>query len=137
MGLAVTGDVVDVGIMTQDVDRALAFYHGTLGLPLGPELTLPDGSRIASVLCGSARLKLYRPEPPPTAAAPGGGHRAATGVRYVTIRVGNAREAYAELDAAGWVLPVGLRESTQRTTFFVQDPEGNNLEIVQDHEWTS
>ncbi len=133
MGLAIVGDVVDVGIMTLDLERALAFYHGTLGLPLGPDTTLPDGSRIASVLCGTARLKLYRPDPLPTAAAPAGGHRAATGIRYITIRVANAGEAYAELDAAGWALPVGLRESAVRTTFFVQDPDGNNLEVVQEH----
>jgi catechol 2,3-dioxygenase-like lactoylglutathione lyase family enzyme len=122
---------IDVGLVTTDLGRALAFYHEVLGLALGPRLELDDGSVIASVHCGGSRLKLYQPVPAPTAAAPGGGHRAATGWRYVTIHVTDAAALHRRLDAAGVTIPVPLRTSPQRRTFFVQDPDGNNVELVE------
>ena len=43
----------------------------------------------------------------------------------------DAREPYAELTQVGYALP-GLREMAARFYFFAQDPDGNNLEFIQE-----
>jgi glyoxylase I family protein len=131
--LKLTGNPLQVGIVTSDSDRAEHFYTEVLGLPkVEPPTPLPGGGEIRRVRCGDVIIKLNRPATPPPAGPPPGKHSDATGIRYLTFAVDNAREVYDEVSAAGYTIPMELRESPARLVFFVQDPDGNNLEFVQD-----
>jgi catechol 2,3-dioxygenase-like lactoylglutathione lyase family enzyme len=123
---------LQVGIVTRDLDRAERFYTGVLGLPReGAPVQLPGGGEIRRLRCGQVLLKLNRPGSPPQASAPGGRYGDAAGIRYLTFLVEDARELHAELTRGGYALP-GLNETPARIYFFAQDPDGNNLEFIQE-----
>jgi catechol 2,3-dioxygenase-like lactoylglutathione lyase family enzyme len=131
--MKLTDNPLQVGIITSDSDRAEHFYTEVLGLPkVEPRTELPGGGEIRRVRCGDVIIKLNRPGTPPPVGAPSGKHSDATGIRYLTFAIENAREIYDEVSAAGYTIPMELRESPSRIVFFVQDPDGNNLEFVQD-----
>lgn len=133
MKMKLTGNPLQVGIITSDSDRAEHFYTEVLGLPkVEPPVQLPGGGEIRRVRCGDVIIKMNRPGTPPSAGAPAGKHSDATGIRYLTFAVENAREIYDEVSAAGYNIPMEIRESPDRIVFFVQDPDGNNLEFMQD-----
>jgi catechol 2,3-dioxygenase-like lactoylglutathione lyase family enzyme len=128
-----TGDFMfQVGIITRDSSRLQNFYCGVLGLPKGPDTQLPDGGIMRSCMCGTTLLKFNEPKRQPSSDAPGGLHREATGLRYLTFIVHNARQVHSDLVAAGYEIPVEITENDRRIMFFVQDPDGNNIEIGQD-----
>ena len=112
-----------VSVLVSDTERALAFYHGLLGLPLlaRPELGFPG----AYLDAGNAQLHLLElapPQPPGGAAGHGGRDR------HVALDVADLDEAAAALQAAG----IGYTLSRSgRRALFCRDPDGNALELVE------
>jgi len=116
-------------LVVEDLDRALAFYCGTLGLRLGhrrgPYAQLATGAtRLAiytrEAMEGTLGTRLERPGPGATAFELG-------------FKVPDVDAAHAELVAAGVssVTPPTDRGWGQRTAY-VRDPDGNLVELVQD-----
>lgn len=121
----------DVGVVTGDVERALAFYRDTLGLPKDSEAPFPGVGTLHRLRVGESFFKLFAPERPPTARVPGGGLSGALGFRYVTFWLENLDETVEACRRFGAKIatePRPLRPGVR--VAFVEDPEGNLLELL-------
>jgi catechol 2,3-dioxygenase-like lactoylglutathione lyase family enzyme len=121
---------IEVGLVTTNLDAMVAFYEGFLGLEFQGEVEFPGGSQRRYSL-GSGVVKLVTYDPPPAAAAPGGG-RAQAGVRYFTIGVSNLRAVAKAFDEAGYEVVEPVTEFAPvpgMGWMFVADPDGNWIEL--------
>jgi len=118
-----------VVVIVENLDRALAFYTGTLGLELGHR-----SGQFAQLATGATRLALFErsamakvlgaPIDAPSRAAPG---------FELGFKVADVDAVFAELTARGAepaVLPTD-RPWGQRTAY-VRDPDGHLIELAQD-----
>ncbi len=131
MAVVLTRSGLDLGIVTADAARALAFYRDTLGLAPDGEVSFPGVGTVHRLRCGESRIKILAADPAPPARAPGGGFHAATGFRYCTLAVANLDEIVAACRASGATIPVEprpLRPGTRAA--MVEDPDGNTLELI-------
>ena len=123
-------DVLDyVVLIVADLERALVFYTGTLGLALQHR-----AEQYAQLRAGTTRLSLYARDAmagtlgiaidAPSPAAP---------AFELGFKVVDCDAAFAELVAAGApaVVPPTTRAWGQRTAY-VRDPDGNLIELAQD-----
>jgi catechol 2,3-dioxygenase-like lactoylglutathione lyase family enzyme len=116
-------------LIVQDLDRALDFYSGVLGLPLGHR-----SGDYAQLQTGATRLALYTRSAmakilgtslePPAANAPG---------FEIGFKVADVDAAFAELIARGAspAAPPTDRFWGQRTGY-IRDPDGHLVELAQD-----
>jgi lactoylglutathione lyase len=116
-------------LIVADLDRSLAFYVDTLGLPLGHR-----SGPFAQLATGTTRVSLYeraamadtlgRPLEAPPADAPG---------FELGFLVHDCDEAFDELVSAGAdpAAPPTDRAWGQRTGY-VRDPDGHLVELAQD-----
>ena len=116
-------------LIVEDLDRALAFYTGVLGLKLGHR-----SGDYAQLDTGRTRLSLYtrramektldRPLKIPSPDAPG---------FEIGFKVADVNAAFAELVASGAleIVPPTDRIWGQRTAY-VRDPDGHLIELAQD-----
>ncbi|MFT4632582.1 MAG: glyoxylase I family protein [Candidatus Pseudothioglobus sp.] len=132
MGVKITKDSIDLGIVTTDAAPMLKFYRDTLGLEVAGEMDMPGGGHMTRLACGTTTLKLVVNGKTPVASAPVGGIGGATGLRYLTISVSNLEEATSELAAAGYNVVVKPREIRAGITIsMIEDPDGNWVELLQ------
>jgi catechol 2,3-dioxygenase-like lactoylglutathione lyase family enzyme len=132
MGVVVTKDSIDLGIVTTDAVPMLKFYRDTLGLKVEGELVMPGGNHMTRLACGTTTLKIVVNAKRPPAEAPPGGIGGATGLRYFTISVSNLEQATNELAEAGYKVVVKPREIRAGVTIsMIEDPDGNWVELLQ------
>ena len=132
MGAALAKDSIDLGIVVNDGQKALAFYRDTLGLEHVADTPMPGGGTMHRVMCGTTLLKLVHLDSAPPAAAAPGGIRGATGYRYFTISVSNVDALADECAAAGYNVLVPARDLRPGIRIaIVEDPDGNNVEFLQ------
>ena len=132
MGVVITKDSIDLGLVTLDSAPMLKFYRDTLGLKVEGEMAMPGGNHMTRLACGTTTLKIFVNGKPPAAAAPAGGIGGATGLRYFTISVSNLQQATDELAAAGYNVVVKPREIRAGVTIsMIEDPDGNWVELLQ------
>ena len=132
MGIKITKDSIDLGIVTTDAAPMLAFYRDTLGLEVAGEMDMPGGGHMTRLACGTTTLKLVVNGKVPAAGAPAGGIGGATGLRYFTISVSNLEQATNEMAAAGYNVVVKPREIRAGITIsMIEDPDGNWVELLQ------
>jgi catechol 2,3-dioxygenase-like lactoylglutathione lyase family enzyme len=124
---------IDVGIIVQDADRALAFWRDTLGFPVDDVRQLPDGAGAQYRLrCGASLVKLMVLTTPPAPGA-GGPPLSLGGFRYVTIFVDNLDEIVESCRAAGYTIAVEPKISPifPNRIAFIEDPDGNSVELFE------
>lgn len=118
-----------VVLVVEDLDRALAFYVGVLGLPLGhrsgPYAQLSTGRTRLAMFERAAMAETLRSElRPPDPRAP---------AFEVGFKVPDCDAAYGELVEAG---AEGACEPTDRPwgqrTAYVRDPDGHLIELCED-----
>ena len=132
MSVALTKDSIDLGIVINDAETALAFYRDVLGLELAGEMALPGGGTMYRLMCGTSTIKLVKHAAPPPAVAPPGGIPASTGLRYFTISVSNIEEITDACSAAGYKVAWTVRELRPGVTVsMVEDPDGNWVEFLK------
>ncbi len=132
MALAITKDSIDLGIVTKDADKALAFYRDTLGLAEDGAMDMPGGGKMVRLACGTTTLKIVVNAKEPKATSPEGGIGGSTGYRYFTISVSNLKEATDECAAAGYKIAVPAREIRDGVMIsIIEDPDGNWVELLQ------
>lgn len=115
-----------------DLNRSLAFYRDTLGFPQivgGPGIALFSGGRthheMLLIEVGGAPSAKRGPEP---------------GLYHIGFKIGDgpeaAQKAYQELVAAG-VRVIGTTDHGVTHSIYVEDPDGNELELYADvsDEW--
>ena len=63
MGVQLTKDSIDLGIVVRDADAALAFYRDTLGFEDTGSMKMPGGGgTMYRLLCGTSLIKIVHPE---------------------------------------------------------------------------
>ena len=118
-----------VVLIVSDLERALAFYTGSLGLGIQHR-----AGSYAQLNAGTTRLSLYTRDAmaetlgsaldPPSPAAP---------AFELGFKVADCDAAFAELVAAG--APAAAAPTTRpwgQRTAYVRDPDGNLIELAQD-----
>lgn len=131
MGVNLTKDSIDLGIVVSDGEAALKFYRDTLGFEHVGDMPMGGGSTMHRLMCGTSLIKVISGSNPP-AKAPPGGIQGATGYRYWTISVSNINEVVAACEAGGYKVAVPVREFRPGVTIaIVEDPDGNWVEFLQ------
>ena len=131
MGVKLTKDSIDLGIIVSDSAKALAFYRDTLGFEHVGDMPMP-GSVMHRLMCGTTLIKVIKPEKDPPAKSAPGGIQGSTGYRYFTISISNIAEVVAACDAGGYKVVVPVREFRPGVTIaIVEDPDGNWVEFLQ------
>ena len=123
-------DSIDIGIVCVDAPAMLAFYRDVLGFAHQGDNPIPHGGTMHRLMAGTSMLKLLAPDvAPPVRSAPGG-IPGATGMRYLTLTVGDLDATVAACEAAGRPL-VQRAEIGPATIAIVEDPDGNWVEFLQ------
>jgi catechol 2,3-dioxygenase-like lactoylglutathione lyase family enzyme len=131
MGVKLTKDSIDLGIVVSDGEKALAFYRDTLGFEHVGDMPMGGGSTMHRLMCGTSLIKVISGSNPPAKAAPGG-IQGGFGYRYWTVSVSNINEVVAACEAGGYKVAVGVREFRPGVTIaIVEDPDGNWVEFLQ------
>ena len=105
-----------VGLPTRDLDRAVAFYGETLGLPCS--VHMPERN-FAEFETGNLTLNLY------DASKMGLEHHAHR--NPLALHVDDVAAARAELEAAGVAFPMDTFDTGVCHMAFFEDPDGNAL----------
>ena len=131
MPLKLSKEVIEVGIVTGNPERALSFYRDFLGFPYLEEIRFPGGCyhRLA---IGESVLKLFFLEAHPSPTRPvGGGPAGGTGgFRYVSFPVENLNEIVSEAGSRGYKVAVPVKEHSPTVSYaFLEDPDGNWIEL--------
>ena len=131
MGIALTKQSIDLGIVTTNGPAMLAFYRDVLGLKFEREMAMPLGGGVMHrFLCGDSVIKLVVMPTVQAPAAPGG-IQGAAGYRYWTMTVSNLTEMVQACANAG--TPVLVPETEIRPGVriaIVSDPDGNWVEFL-------
>ena len=72
MGVQLTKDSIDLGIIIQDSEKQLAFYRDTLGFEHVADTPTGGGGTMHRLMCGSSMIKLVNPGKELPKPAPGG-----------------------------------------------------------------
>jgi len=112
-----------VAIPVSDQERALSFYGGVLGFEVRRDATFGAGQRWIEVAPSGAETTVALPPVHP-GVKPG----VDTGLRLATP---DAKIAHAALTAAGVDLDEVLDFPGAPPMFFLRDPDGNTLVIVE------
>jgi glyoxylase I family protein len=132
MGVELTKDSIDLGIVVRDTEASLAFYRDLLGLEHVGEMPMPGGSTMQRLMCGSSLIKLVAHAEPPAARAAPGGLAGASGYRYWTISVSNLEAVTDACREAGCSIPVSPREIRPGIKIaMIEDPDGNWVELLE------
>lgn len=131
MGVKLTKQSIDLGIVTTNGPAMLAFYRDVVGLQYVREMPMPGGAGVMhQMLCGESMIKLVVLEQTPAVAAPGG-IQGATGYRYWTISVSNIAELLQSCADQGHKVVMKQREIRPGVTIaIVADPDGNWVEFI-------
>jgi catechol 2,3-dioxygenase-like lactoylglutathione lyase family enzyme len=130
VGVELKKAAIDLGIVTTNGAAMLAFYRDTLGLKYLREMQMPGGGLMHQLGCGETVIKLVVLEATPAQAAPGG-IQGATGLRYLTMTVGNITEMMTTCAAQGHKIAVKERELRPGVRIgIVADPDGNWVEFL-------
>jgi glyoxylase I family protein len=111
-----------ISLIVSDTRRALAFYHGLLGLELAarPGLSFPG----AWLTIGSQQLHLLElPNPDPATGRPEHAGRD----RHLALTVEGLDELILKLEEHG--IP-HTRSRSGRAAVFCRDPDGNGMELI-------
>ncbi len=131
MGVNLTKDSIDLGVITNDPEPMIAFYRDVLGFTDGGTMPLPGG-HMQRLMCGTSAIKIVTMKKRVAAKAAPGGLGGATGYRYWTMRVGNLAEILLACEKADITIAVPLTEFAPGVSLaIVEDPDGNWVEFVQ------
>jgi catechol 2,3-dioxygenase len=127
-------------LYVRDLERSRHFYGEVLGLPeIGPAAGGPPAHGAAAFSGGRTHHELLLIEVGPSAASPPPGRR--TGLYHLGFKIGTTddelREAIRDLQDAG-VTIVGASDHTVTHSLYIEDPDGNELELyidVQPERW--
>ena len=116
-----------VAVAVSDVDRALEFYVGTLGLEKVVDVPMGDAGRWVEVAVPGGAVTTIALAPPPPGGSAGG---VQTGICLDTTDVDADRAA---LEAAGADVDAEVSRygGSIPPMFWLRDPDGNSLIVVQ------
>lgn len=122
---------IDVGIVVNDREAALAFWSGLLGFPVEGEASFP-GLTVIRLRVGDAILRLCVPDGKVEREAATGPFVAETGLRYITLTITNLDAVIAQAGAAGYPVPFPPREiRAGHRAAQIQDGHGVTVELSE------
>ena len=135
-----TSELGHAVLYVRDLERSRHFYGEVLGLPeISSAAGGPPMPGAAAFTGGRTHHELLLIEVGPSAASPPPGRR--TGLYHLGFKIGTTddelREAIRELQDAG-VTITGASDHTVTHSLYIQDPDGNELELyidVQPERW--
>ncbi|MDY7100040.1 MAG: VOC family protein [Actinomycetota bacterium] len=131
MGVALTKDSIDLGIVVTDSEAALGFYRDLLGLEHVADTPFPGGGTMHRLMCGTTLVKLVSLDKD-LAANPPGGPTGGSGLRYFTLSISNLEEVVEACKAAGVKVVWDQREIRPGVKIaMVEDPDGNWVEFLR------
>lgn len=123
----INNDAIEIGIYVKDAEQSLTFYRDVLGLPYLGDLEF-TGTHMWRFQAGGSVVKLLAETPTPEGEA---GETLPFGFRYLSLFVSNLDELVDEIAAAGCAVVIPITEFRPGARFaFVQDPEGNRIELL-------
>lgn len=133
MAVTLAKSFLDAGIVTKDPENAHRFYGEALGLPLEGENEIPQYGTVRRYSVGDSTLRVFIPLQLPVSEGSRGGFASQTGIRYLTLYTSNLDEAVAVVEAAGFKVPVPVRELRPGVLVAqVEDADGNTVELMQE-----
>lgn len=122
---------LDVGLVANDRQAALAFWSEMLGFPQLGEISFP-GMTVIRLGVGDAVLRIVVPDQPVEALAHQGGFMRQTGLRYITLQVRNLEDICALAQERGYPLAHAPREIRPGTWVAqIEDGAGTTVELQQ------
>ncbi len=117
--------VGQISISVTDVDRAVEFYRGVLGIPF--LFQVPGNPAMAFFDCGGTRLYIVQPEEPDPQ----------TGASVIYFTVDSAQAATDELKSKGIKFEAEPRIIHQTDSYtlwmaFFRDPDGNLMAVMSE-----
>jgi catechol 2,3-dioxygenase-like lactoylglutathione lyase family enzyme len=132
MGLDLSKNAFDLGIVVSDIDQALGFYRDFLGFPFEQKMPFSKTTTLHFLKAGDASIKLWEVAEPPGATDPGFPLDGARGYRYITFSVTNLDEVAGAAERAGVKTLVPTTELMPGVKICIlSDPDGNAVELVQ------
>jgi len=125
--------VLNVGIVTVDLERMARFYTGLFGFEAMPEIVFPGSGTVHRFVAGNSILRLMVPEVPPPHDGAAGDFLSSTGYRYMTLSVTDIDEATRQAETYGGTVaygPATIRPGVKIAQ--LRDPDGNWMELVQE-----
>ena len=124
---------LDLGIVTDNGDAMIHFYHSILGFPEIQEISMPDRGILKKYAVGESVIKLIILNESPDISANRVGVFGAVGYRHCAVHVTNLEEiidacklAGAKISADIHMLRPGCRLA------IVEDPDGNSVEFFEE-----
>jgi glyoxylase I family protein len=134
MGVKISKEAIDLGIVTTNEDAMMVFYRDVLGFRHDGDVSMEKvGIKVMHFLWfGTSLIKLVIPVEKPNARPAPGGITGGTGYRYWTMTIENLDEVLSEVEAAGHKV-VWPRTEVRPGVFagMVEDPDGNWVEFIQ------
>jgi catechol 2,3-dioxygenase-like lactoylglutathione lyase family enzyme len=130
-----------VGITVRDLDRAVEFYRETFGLDVLSRFTVTGEAfatgvgvpgatgRFAHLDADGARVELVEYDPEGTDAAADAVNQ--PGAKHLGLAVDDVRAFYDDLADDVETLSEPQTTSSGATILFVEDPEGNLIEVIE------
>jgi catechol 2,3-dioxygenase-like lactoylglutathione lyase family enzyme len=134
MGVQLSKDSIDLGIVITDSEASLAFYRDVLGFDHVADIPMPIGlaGTMHRLMCGTTLVKLVKLDEVPEARPAGGGITGGTGYRYFTMTVDNLAEITQAVRDAGHQVVMDRVEIRPGVAIsMVEDPDGNWVEFLQ------
>ena len=135
MGVQLSKDSIDLGIVITDSEAALGFYRDVLGFDHEADTPMPGtmAGTMHRLRCGTTLIKLVKLDDVPEARPAKGGIGGATGYRYFTMIVDNLEEITQAVKDGGYKVRMESVEVRPGVTIsMVEDPDGNWVEFVND-----
>lgn len=135
MGVQLSKDSIDLGIVITDSEASLGFYRDLLGFDHVADGPMPPvfPGTMHRLMCGTTQVKLVKLDETPEAQSAKGGVTGAAGYRYFTMTVDNLVEITRAVKDAGHKVILDTVEARPGVTIsMVEDPDGNWVEFLQD-----
>jgi glyoxylase I family protein len=132
MAIQLAKAALDVGLVTDDGEKALAFYRNFLGFPEDGEVPFPGLGVVKRFRVGESIFRILVLETPAAHRASTQGFASQTGLRYMTLTVANLDEVAAAAEAAGYPVPVSprtIRPGVRAAQ--IEDGLGTTVELMQ------
>ena len=124
---------IDLGIVTHNIDKMIAFYSDTLGFKKIGEVPFPGLGVVNKLDCGKSQIKILALEEPPKHENVTGDFTTSSGFRYCSLNLNNLKDVVDSCVSADVQVvndPMEIRPKVW--VAIIKEPDGNLIELMQD-----